>query len=83
MKHLFICDKSIGFSGERSCYCLKNHHTMMGKNLIKSKMLGQILQKYTQKYPTMESFKKFNSTKLEYFRANKQLPRRTLYRFLW
>ena len=52
----------------------------MGKNLRKYKMLGQIIKK-TLKNTLLWSPLKNNYTKLEFLTANKQLHRRTLYRF--
>ena len=53
---------------------------MMGKNLRKSKMLGQNIKK-TLKNTLLWSPLKNNYTELEFLRENKQLHRRTLYRF--
>ena len=54
----------------------------MGKNLRKSKMLGQILKKTLKNTLLWSPLKNLNFTKSEFLRANKQLHRRTLYRFL-
>ena len=53
------------FVGQKSAIFVilsPNHPTMMGINIIKSKIVGQILKKNKSKYDTMEPLKCQNRT---------------------